>query len=168
MIRRADLAPEFPNSLMRTWVSSYLKSARLTLRAKSDVNRQRQLLPEKPEIATSTTDTKQTIASPWHGGDFAFDIGELRAFPVCSLVFQTDAWLSHFPLSTENLVPWGWNGFYVMPELPREEVPPSPCSGNAEPMEPTNCRRRLLTCACAPSVFPEGHLGFPFTWKGKC
>lgn len=100
--------------------------------------------------------------------DFSFDTSKiLWAFPVCLLAIQMKVWLSHFPLSMENLVPWGWNGFYVILDLPREEVPPSSCYGNAEPMEHSNYMWGLPVCACAPSIFREGHLGFPFTWKRK-
>lgn len=100
--------------------------------------------------------------------DFTFDTSKKTVnVPVCLLAFQMTVWLSHFPLSTENLVPQGWNGFYVILDLPREEVPPSSCYSNAKPMEHTNYMWGVPMCACAPLIFLEGCLGFPFTWKRK-
>lgn len=70
----------------------------------------------------STTDIKQIFRSPWHlETSLLTQVRKPWAFPL--YYFQIKVWLSHFPLSMENLVPQGWNGFYVVLDSPREEVP---------------------------------------------
>lgn len=112
-----------PKILVRTLVV-YSKSARLTLGASSE-GRQKQLwiVYRKPCYLYLHHRYKRDFTRPWHLGiSLLTQVRKLRAFPIL-LGFQMKVRFSHFPLSMENLMPWGWNGFYVILDTPKGRTP---------------------------------------------